>query len=59
MSGSDSAPDSAAVASVDDHVFTPRDEPWGLCVCGLSQAAHAQPGEPYRSTAPRAKPEAH
>lgn len=43
------------VVSVDDHRFIPKDDrPWERCrVCGLSQAAHLDPGEPYEPTAER------
>jgi hypothetical protein len=36
---------------IDDHPFVPRRkaEPWGLCVCGLGEAAHAESEVSYRS----------
>lgn len=42
--------------TVAGHAFKPREgEPWGLCravvnagqICGMAQAAHADPGDPY------------
>lgn len=52
------APDTGAAATVDGHTFAPPvGRRWGRCgVCGLSQAAHKDPGAPYVSDAPRALP---
>ena len=38
---------------ITDHEFTPRDsaQPWGLCICGLSQATHKDAGQPYEPDA--------
>lgn len=35
---------------VTDHKYVPRDfkEPWGLCACGLAEAAHMEADIPYQ-----------
>lgn len=35
--------------TVNDHPFMPRDpmEPWGLCVCGMAEAAHTSAAIAY------------
>ena len=45
---------------VTDHAFYPRkkEEPWGLCECGLGEAAHAETRLPYRPGSLRAAREA-
>jgi hypothetical protein len=37
-------PEGAAPAIIADHAFAPKDfaQPWGLCECGLSEAAHRE-----------------
>jgi hypothetical protein len=34
------------------HAYVPRDvaEPWGLCSCGLAEAAHLVAREPYEAS---------
>lgn len=41
---------------VTDHAFVPakKSEPWGLCGCGLGEAAHAETAAPYRPNSVRA-----
>ncbi|HVI79428.1 MAG TPA: hypothetical protein VM715_14935 [Candidatus Acidoferrum sp.] len=45
---------------VEDHKYEPRDkdQPWGLCHCGLAEASHKASLAHYRPTAKRAAKEA-
>lgn len=42
------------VPSVNGHPFTPRDPmmPWGLCRCGLAEAAHTSAAVGYMPVVP-------
>ena len=52
-------PDNNVPAIIADHAYAPRDpdEPWGLCTCGLAEAAHSEALAPYIPDSPRAEKE--
>lgn len=43
-------PENEQPGIIKDHEYVPRhmDEPWGVCVCGLAEAAHLEVGEAYK-----------
>jgi hypothetical protein len=52
-------PDNNTPAIITDHPYRPRneEEPWGLCLCGLAEAAHSTSASPYIPTSEKATQE--